>query len=241
MNRLQKAAILTELADQLRREGSWCGHTHIQKATYFLQDSLGLPTGSAFILYKHVPYSFLTWSIGELSHERVDLNRDMQSVGPVLIVVGPEEFKLRQQVWCMGREVRFAVPHGRAKRGDRLAMDGHRRGPSSASSRSSRPDHTERQRLLGQARLITFRFCRLGRGRCPGPDRSGFARRRLSRELRSFRPPRPRDRGARLSLYLAAGRPCPRHLPHEVQADSWGCGPAPLEVSTLDLPETPQV
>ena len=37
MERLQKAAILTELADQLRREGSWCGHTHMQKATYFLQ------------------------------------------------------------------------------------------------------------------------------------------------------------------------------------------------------------
>jgi hypothetical protein len=58
MERLQKAAILTELADRLRREGSWCGHTHMQKATYFLQDVLGVPTGYEFILYKHGPYSF---------------------------------------------------------------------------------------------------------------------------------------------------------------------------------------
>ena len=58
MERLQKAAILTELADQLRREGSWCGHTHMQKATYFLQDLLEVPTGYEFILYKHGPYSF---------------------------------------------------------------------------------------------------------------------------------------------------------------------------------------
>ncbi|MGP0067081.1 MAG: hypothetical protein ACLQGP_26245 [Isosphaeraceae bacterium] len=70
MERLQKAAILTELADQLRREGSWCGHTHMQKATYFLQELLGVPTGYEFILYKHGPYSF------ELSEEMTALRAD---------------------------------------------------------------------------------------------------------------------------------------------------------------------
>jgi hypothetical protein len=70
MERLQKAAILTELADQLRREGSWCGHTHMQKATYFLQDLLQVPTGYEFILYKHGPYSF------DLSDEMTALRAD---------------------------------------------------------------------------------------------------------------------------------------------------------------------
>jgi uncharacterized protein YwgA len=70
MERLQKAAILTELAEQLRREGSWCGHTHMQKATYFLQDVLGVPTGYEFILYKHGPYSF------DLSEELAGLRAD---------------------------------------------------------------------------------------------------------------------------------------------------------------------
>jgi len=70
MERLQKAAILTELADQLRREGSWCGHTHMQKAVYFLQDLLEVPTGYEFILYKHGPYSF------DLSEEHAALRAD---------------------------------------------------------------------------------------------------------------------------------------------------------------------
>jgi len=35
MNTLQRAALLTELADKLRQQGSWCGETHLQKATYF--------------------------------------------------------------------------------------------------------------------------------------------------------------------------------------------------------------
>lgn len=58
MDRLQKAVVLTELADRLRRAGSWCGHTHMQKATYFLQTLLGVPTGFEFILYMYGPYSF---------------------------------------------------------------------------------------------------------------------------------------------------------------------------------------
>ena len=58
MNRLQRAAVLTALADELRKRGSWCGETHLQKATYFLQSLLGVPLGYEFILYKHGPYSF---------------------------------------------------------------------------------------------------------------------------------------------------------------------------------------
>jgi hypothetical protein len=58
MNRLHKAAVLTELADQLHRHGSWCGETHLQKATYFLQELQRVPLEFGFILYTHGPFSF---------------------------------------------------------------------------------------------------------------------------------------------------------------------------------------
>jgi hypothetical protein len=42
----------------MRRHGSWCGETHIQKAVYFLQYLAGVPMDFQFILYKHGPFSF---------------------------------------------------------------------------------------------------------------------------------------------------------------------------------------
>jgi hypothetical protein len=58
MNRLQRAALLAELADRLNRNGSWCGETHLQKTTYFLQHLLKVPAGFPFIFYKFGPFSF---------------------------------------------------------------------------------------------------------------------------------------------------------------------------------------
>lgn len=58
MERLQKAAIILSLAEQLREKGSWCGETHIQKAAYLLEGMLGVPLDVEFVLYKHGPYSF---------------------------------------------------------------------------------------------------------------------------------------------------------------------------------------
>lgn len=58
MNRLQKAAVLTRLVDELRERASWAGETHVQKAVFFLQDLLGSPLGFDFFLYKHGPFSF---------------------------------------------------------------------------------------------------------------------------------------------------------------------------------------
>jgi uncharacterized protein YwgA len=49
---------LTELATRLTRQGSWCGETHVQKASYFLQHLLGVPLGYEFIFYKFGPFSF---------------------------------------------------------------------------------------------------------------------------------------------------------------------------------------
>ena len=58
MDRLKRAALLTRLMERLRQEGSWCGETHVQKATLFLQDLMHVPLGFDFILYKHGPFSF---------------------------------------------------------------------------------------------------------------------------------------------------------------------------------------
>lgn len=58
MNEQKQSAILSSLIEHLRNRGSWCGETHIQKATYFLQELMGVPLGFDFILYKYGPYSF---------------------------------------------------------------------------------------------------------------------------------------------------------------------------------------
>ena len=119
MERLQKAAILTELADQLRREGSWCGHTHMQKATYFLQELLGVPTGYEFILYKHGPYSF------ELSEEMTGIRADYliefdhksPSYGPGLAPTRTSA-ELRSRIPCHPVETR---PRDRVRRAHSVA------------------------------------------------------------------------------------------------------------------------
>jgi hypothetical protein len=58
MNRLQRAVVILTLLEQLKAWGSWCGETHLQKATYFLQVLFGVPLGFEFVLYKHGPFSF---------------------------------------------------------------------------------------------------------------------------------------------------------------------------------------
>lgn len=68
--RLQKAALLCYLTDRLAANGSWCGETHIQKSTFFLQEEADLPTEFDFILYKHGPFSFDLRS--ELTSMRAD-------------------------------------------------------------------------------------------------------------------------------------------------------------------------
>ena len=76
MKRLQRAAVLLSLVEAMKQKGSWCGGTHIQKATFFLQDLLEVPLGFSFVLYKHGPYSFdLT---DELTALRADSVMDLQ-------------------------------------------------------------------------------------------------------------------------------------------------------------------
>lgn len=58
MKRLQRAVVIASLIQEMKERGSWCGETHIQKAMFFLQDLLEVPTPYDFILYKHGPFSF---------------------------------------------------------------------------------------------------------------------------------------------------------------------------------------
>ena len=58
MNRMRKAGLLTRLIEELHDNRSWCGETHVQKATFFAQELTKIPLGFDFILYKHGPFSF---------------------------------------------------------------------------------------------------------------------------------------------------------------------------------------
>lgn len=58
MNNSQRTAIILNLVETLKKNTSWCGETHIQKATYCLQELTEVPLGFNFIIYKHGPFSF---------------------------------------------------------------------------------------------------------------------------------------------------------------------------------------
>jgi hypothetical protein len=58
MENLKRTSIILELLDALKKSGSWCGETHLQKAMYFLQEMAGVQTDFTYILYKHGPFSF---------------------------------------------------------------------------------------------------------------------------------------------------------------------------------------
>jgi len=96
MERLKRSAIVLSLIERLREKGGWCGETHIQKTTYFLQKLLKVPLGFNFILYKHGPYSF------DLSDELMAMRADMliqlksqQPYGPS-IIPGPTSEQLKR-------------------------------------------------------------------------------------------------------------------------------------------------
>lgn len=98
MQRLQRAAVLLALVEKLKAAGSWCGETHIQKATYFLQDLTNVPLGYRFILYKHGPFSF---DLGNeitsmLADDLVELKVQPPPYGPsILAGEGGERVKKR--------------------------------------------------------------------------------------------------------------------------------------------------
>lgn len=70
VNELQTQVIVTYLMKEMSARGSWCGETHIQKASYFLKELLGVPLRADFILYKHGPFSF------DLRHQLTAMRAD---------------------------------------------------------------------------------------------------------------------------------------------------------------------
>ena len=58
MESVVRDAVLLTLTDSLRSHGSWCGETHLQKATYFLQEVTRVPLRFEYVLYRHGPFSF---------------------------------------------------------------------------------------------------------------------------------------------------------------------------------------
>jgi uncharacterized protein YwgA len=58
MKESQREALVLDFVRRLKDAGSWCGETHIQKSTYFLQEFMQVPLGFNFIFYKHGPFSF---------------------------------------------------------------------------------------------------------------------------------------------------------------------------------------
>lgn len=96
MKRLKRSAIVIYLIENLREKGSWCGETHIQKTTYFLQELLKVPMGFEFILYKHGPYSFDLSD--ELTAMRADMLVELKSQQPYghSIVLGPTSEQLKR-------------------------------------------------------------------------------------------------------------------------------------------------
>lgn len=88
MKRMQKVAILLSLLDEMDKNGSWCGETHIQKAAHHLQEAENADLGFDFILYKHGPFSFDLRD--ELTSIRadglIDLKVNPIPYGPSLIV-----------------------------------------------------------------------------------------------------------------------------------------------------------
>lgn len=88
MQRLKNTVIILHLIESLRKNRSWCGETHVQKAVYSLQQLKGVPLNYHFVLYKHGPFSFDLRD--ELTAIRADgliaFNIVNESYGPQLVI-----------------------------------------------------------------------------------------------------------------------------------------------------------
>jgi hypothetical protein len=55
---LRRSAVVCKLIEQLRGADSWDGETHVQKATFLLEEGREVPLAFGFTLYKYGPFSF---------------------------------------------------------------------------------------------------------------------------------------------------------------------------------------
>lgn len=109
MKRLQRDAILLSLINEMKTRKSWCGETHIQKATYFLQELMGVPMNFEFILYKHGPYSF------DLSDEVTAMRADSLLEYQTRLPYGPSLFPTKE-----GKEFLLRYPKTLRKYVDKI-------------------------------------------------------------------------------------------------------------------------
>lgn len=58
MDRLLRASLIAEVADNLYFEGKGCGETHLQKTIFFLQELYKIPFNLKYIRYMYGPFSF---------------------------------------------------------------------------------------------------------------------------------------------------------------------------------------
>ena len=104
MDRFEHSAILTTLIDKMRDVGSWCGETHIQKGTYFLQELFEVPVEFNFILYKHGPFSFRPSRYAECqmrSDHFIDIDIQPYPYGPRIISTDLARIFRRQYDWSI--------------------------------------------------------------------------------------------------------------------------------------------
>ena len=97
MKKMHRDAVLLSLIKEMKTNGSWCGETHIQKATYFLQELLEVPMSFEFILYKHGPYSF------DLSDEVTAMRADSLLEYKTRHPYGPSLFPTREGQEFLGQ------------------------------------------------------------------------------------------------------------------------------------------
>ena len=105
MKQLHKSMVITELACGLFEHESWCGETHLQKATYFLQKLMGVPTEFEFILYKHGPFSF----------DLRDHLTEMRAYGLIELVPRPYPYGPSMAPTSTGKELKNRFPKTLAK------------------------------------------------------------------------------------------------------------------------------
>ena len=88
MNDPASTAILCNLIKKLADNHSWCGETHVQKATYFLLCLVEENASFRFQMYKHGPFSFdLSSKLAEMrANSIVELVRQPYPYGPSIRV-----------------------------------------------------------------------------------------------------------------------------------------------------------
>ena len=85
IKRMQQDAVLLSLINEMKAEGSWCGETHNQKATYFLRELLGVPMNFEFILYEHGDYKATVVSFARCPQAPQGRDRRLAGLPPAVL------------------------------------------------------------------------------------------------------------------------------------------------------------